>query len=96
MLVPVGFLEHSENEPPLAFGERGGGRICRDSSEELGQVPSLDYRILGKNNRVAYGVFQLTDIAGPVVIHKELHSAGRKRVDRLPFFDSVLAEKVFR
>jgi len=91
MLVPAGFLEHSENQPPLVFGERGGGWFCGGLSEKLGQMPSLNDRILGKNNSVAYGVFQLADIAGPVVIHKELHSTGRERVDRLSLFESVLA-----
>ena len=95
MLVPVAFLEHSENQPPLGFGKRGGGWICGGLSEEQGQMPPLDHGILSENNSMAYGVFQLADIAGPVVVHKELHGAGRKRVDRLPFFDSVLAEKMF-
>ena len=76
MLVPVGFLEHSENQPPLVFGKRGGGWLCGGLLEELGQMPSLHHRILGENYRVAYGVFQLADIAWPVVIHKELHSTG--------------------
>jgi len=76
MFVPVGFLEHSENQPPLVFGKRGGGWICGGLLEELRQMPSLDHRILGENNSVAYGVFQLADIAGPVVIHEELHSTG--------------------
>ena len=36
MLVPVGFLEHSENQPPLVFGKRGGGWVYGGLFEELG------------------------------------------------------------
>ena len=76
MLVPVGFLKHTENQAPFVFGKRGGWWIHRGLFEELGQMPSLHHRILGENNSVAYGVFQLAHIAGPVVIHEDLHGTG--------------------
>ena len=86
MFVPVGLLKHIENQPPLIFSKAGGGGFGNGLFEELGQMLPFDKRALSKDNRMTNSVFQLAHIAGPFVIHQNLHGNGGKRLNVFVLF----------
>ena len=55
---------------------------------------SLDHRALREDYCMTDRIFQLTDIAGPIVIHEPLHGRGGKQLDLLSLLEAVLLEEM--
>ena len=94
MLVPVGFLKHSKDQPSLILSKGRGRRDCSSFLEELRQMSPLDDLVLSKDNCMAYGVLQLADIAWPFIVHQGLHGIGGERSYLFPLFQIVFLEEM--
>ena len=57
-------------------------------------MPPLDKLSLSKDNRMTDGVSQLAYIAGPFVIHQNLHGTGGKRLNVSVLFQTVFFKKM--
>ena len=81
VFVQVGFMKDPENQSALRVRQGSGDRFIFVFPEKTGQMPAAEDVVLGNDHRVVDGIFQLTDIARPIIIHQGLHGVGRKPLD---------------
>src|SRR5713226_1987837 len=122
-LVPVGALEHVDDDAALDFvhdlEERrlaaiGGGaraRLARQRRQEFRKLQAhaaddflaadglreqldVDALLRGKNDGALHDIFELADVAGPIVVHQELEGRGSEMAQGLGIFLAVAVEEM--
>lgn len=90
MFVPTAFVKNLQDESAFIVSKGRGGDILRGLPEEDRKMLSVNKLALGKDNRVANGILQLADIAGPAIVHQRLHGTWREGKDFLSFLEVIL------
>src|SRR5713101_6884303 len=121
-LVPVGALEHVDDDAALDFvhdleerrltavggGARAGfGRQRQEfrklqahaaddflAADGLREQVDVDALLRGKNDGTLHDIFEFADVAGPIVVHQELHSRGSEMAQGLGIFLAVAVEEM--
>ena len=78
----------------IGMDHRGAGRLS--GLERRGQIVSVDHDVVGRENRPFYAVFQLADVAGPMVGHQHIDGRSRNARNVLAVETVVFFQKMIR